>query len=231
MMHSDPITAKNQLRTLGESLGAKVFGVADLDELKRSHPPLLSRVPGDYSRAAVFGVRLQRAVLDDIADRPTPLYFHHYRQANYQLDRIALAAADLLQERGFRALAIPASQIVASQPMSGHVSHKLLGWAAGLGYIGRSTLLVNPVYGAQMRYVSVLTDAPLAADAPQSDGCGTCRACMSACPAAAIREEPGLFDLEACYRKLTEFSRLPFVGQHICGVCVKACVGSGDRSA
>jgi epoxyqueuosine reductase QueG len=222
----DAMAAKEHLRTLAQAMGAKVFGVADLDELKRNYPALLSRVLGDYSRAAVFGVRLQRAVLEAIADGPTPLYFHHYRQANYQLDRIALAAADLLQDRGFRALAIPASQIVASQPMSGHVSHKLLGWAAGLGFIGRSTLLVNPVYGAQMRYVSVLTDAPLPPDTPRSNGCGTCRACVAACPAAAIADESGAFDLDACYRKLTEFSRLPFVGQHICGVCVKACAGS-----
>ena len=36
-----------------------------------------------------------------------------------------------------------------------------VGWAAGLGHIGRCTLLVHPQYGAQMRYVSVLTDMPL----------------------------------------------------------------------
>jgi epoxyqueuosine reductase QueG len=165
-------------------------------------------------------------VLESISDQPTPLYFHHYRQANYQLDRAAFAVADRLQDAGCRALAIPASQIIRSRPMSGHVSHKLLGWAAGLGFIGRCTLLVHPQFGAQMRYVSVLTDAPLAAGRPSEGDCGACRACVPVCPAGAIKEKREEFDLEACYRKLTEFTRLPFIGQHICGVCVKACSGT-----
>jgi long-chain acyl-CoA synthetase len=61
-------------------------------------------VPGDYSRAVVAGVRLEDAVLADIIDQPTPLYFHHYRQANYELDRLGFQMADRLQDAGFRAL-------------------------------------------------------------------------------------------------------------------------------
>jgi epoxyqueuosine reductase QueG len=211
-------------------MGAKAFGVADLDALKRREPRLLDLVPGDYSRAVVIGVRLQKAVLADIVDRPTPLYFHHYRQANYQLDRVAWSVADRIQDAGFAALAVPASQIVRREPMSGHVSHKLLGWAAGLGHIGRSALLVHPRYGARMRYVSVLTNMPLDADAPlEGRDCGACRDCMGVCPAGAIKENRVDFDLDACYGKLTEFTRLPYIGQHICGVCVKACGPPEER--
>ena len=53
--------------------------------------------------------------------------------------------------------------------------------------------------------------------------CGRCTACISVCPANAVRKETADFSLEACYEKLTEFTHIPFVGQHICGVCVKAC--------
>ena len=206
-----------------------MFGIADLDALKSRVPDLLGRIPGDFTRAVVMGIRLLRAVLDDIADRPTPLYLHHYRQVNYQLDRAAFLAADRIQQEGSRALAIPASQVVAHNPMLGHISHKLLGWAAGLGHIGRCTLLVHPAYGAQVRYVSVLTDLPLPADAPRAGDCGDCRACAPVCPAGAIHDSKDDFDLPACYRRLTEFSRLPFIGHHICGVCVKACAGRGNK--
>ena len=219
-----------RLRRLAVEMGAQAFGVADLDALKQKVPDLLSRVPGDYSRAVVLGVRLQRAVLEEVVDRPTPLYMHHYRQANYQLDRMAFQIAERIQELDYRVLAIPASQIVGQSPMVGHISHKLLGWAAGLGHIGRCTLLVHPQYGAQMRYVSVLTDLPLPADEPCAGDCGPCRACVAVCPAAAIHESRDDFDLDACYRKLTEFTHLPFIGQHICGVCVKACAGRGDNA-
>lgn len=215
---------KEELRELAEAQGCAAFGVADLDELLGVKPDLFENIPGQYSRAVVMGVRLQDAVVEGIADQPTPLYLHNYRQANYQLDRLGWAVADYLQETGSRALAVPASQMIQRVPMRGHISHRLLGVHAGIGFVGRSNLLVHPVYGARLRYVSVLTDAELEPDAPYAgSGCGECRACVDACPAGAIRENREDFDLGACYAKLSEFNRIPHVGQYICGVCVKAC--------
>jgi epoxyqueuosine reductase QueG len=99
----------------------------------------------------------------------------------------------------------------------------VLGWAAGLGWWGRNNLLVNPRFGSQFRLASVLTDAPLEADAPLDHDCGRCAACVNVCPAEAIKAKREDFRLDLCYAKLCEFTRIPFVGQHICGVCVKAC--------
>ncbi|NQT94043.1 MAG: hypothetical protein HQ559_14875 [Lentisphaerae bacterium] len=225
----DVAALREALRETVMGMGGSAFGVADLSALKKDVPDLLSLVPGDYTRAVVAGIRVQEAVLEEIEDRPTPLYFHHYRQLNYQLDRLALVLACAIQEQGYRALSVPASQTIRRSPMSGHISHKLLARTAGLGFIGRSTLLVHPRYGAQLRYVSVLTDMPLAAAAPIEADCGECRACIAPCPAAAIAEKRDDFDLDACYAKLNEFVRLPFIGQHICGVCVKACDGKRGK--
>jgi epoxyqueuosine reductase len=221
---------RQDLERCAADQGARAFGVADLAPLLEREPRLLEQTGPGFTRALVAGVRLQAAVLETVTDRPSPLYFHHYRQANNRLDALAFAVADRVREAGGRALPLPATQIVARHPMRGHLSHKLLGWAAGLGYFGRSSLLVHPRFGAQLRYVSVLTDLPIPADRPVPGDCGSCRACVAVCPAGAIRETREAFDLEACYRKLTEFTRLPFVGQHVCGVCVKACRGSASKS-
>ena len=218
---------RQDLEKLTREMGARAFGVADLERLVKQAPGLLKLVGENYSRAVVFGIRLQRAALDGVVDRPTPIYFHNYRQVNYQLDGTACLVADRIQDAGYRALAVPASQIIRKEPMTGHLSHKLLGWAAGIGFVGRSTLLVHPLYGAQMRYVSVLTDMPLQPDTPHTGDCGSCRACVAVCPARAIGARREDFDLDACFEKLTEFTRMPFIGQHICGVCVKACDGKG----
>jgi epoxyqueuosine reductase len=221
---------RQELQKLARNMGAKVFGIADLSNLKSRMPDLLEHVPGPYERAVVLGIRLQSSALDGIVDRPTPLYFHNYRQVNYQLDNAALVIADVIQDAGFAAVAIPASQVVVKNPMRGHISHKLLGWAAGIGFIGRNTLLIHPEYGAQVRYVSVLTDMPLEPDAPYSgDECGNCMACVAVCPAKAIGAKKEDFSLRACFVKLEEATHIPFVGQHICGVCLKAC--SGKRKA
>jgi epoxyqueuosine reductase QueG len=80
-----------------------------------------------------------------------------------------------------------------------------------------------PRHGSRVRLVTILTDAPLDADRPMEFSCGKCVACVKVCPAKAIKGKPADFDLGACYAKLSEFARIQYVGQHICGVCVKAC--------
>jgi epoxyqueuosine reductase len=154
---------------------------------------------------------------------------HHYRQINYFLDRAALLTACFIQERGYRALSIAASQIIDWERQRAHVPHKKIGQLAGLGWLGRSNLLVNPGCGAQFRLVTVLTDMPLKADAPLADDCGECERCRSSCPAAAIGETREAFDHQACFEKLKEFRRSGLVSQYICGVCVKACRGGARR--
>ena len=214
---------RGRLQALAEARFVSIFGVADVAIATRDEPDLLDRVPGSWPRALVFGVPLQNAVLESIEDRPTPLYFHNYRQANYQLDSLAMGAALLLQGEGHQAEAVAASQIVQREPMLGHVSHRVLAWAAGLGWWGRNNLLVNPDVGSRLRLVSVLTDAPIETDVPLERDCGRCHSCVKVCPAEAIKPNREEFRLDLCYAKLCEFTRIPYVGQHICGVCVKAC--------
>lgn len=212
-------------------LGFSVFGVADITAIRQDF--LLSpELKTSFDRAISLGKRLLDSVLDDIQDHPTPLYLHHYRQTNNFLDRGALLLASHIQEMGHRALPIAASQLVDWKKHMGHVPHKKVGLLAGVGWIGRNNLLVNPDFGSRFRLVTVLTDLPIEPDTPLEFGCGTCYKCLDPCPAQAIKRQPAAFDHVGCYNKLDEFRRSHLVSQHICGVCVKACDGlkSGDTS-
>ena len=217
------------LMRLAEEHDIAALGVADAEALARDIPGLFGSLPRAFPRAVVIGLRLIDAVLDDIGDRPTPLYFHMYRQANFALDRAAFAVATLLQNNGYEALPVAASQTITRHPMKGHISHKLLGRAAGIGWIGRQSLLVHPTFGSRMRYASILTDAALEPGKPIEQDCGACRQCIDACPVNAIHETHGEFDLDACYARLCMHSRIQGISQHVCGVCVKACGGKGWR--
>ncbi len=210
-------------------IGFSLFGVADIREA-RAEFLLAADIRESFQFGISLGRRLIDAVLEDIRDAPTPLYFHHYRQVNAFLDRGALLLASFIQDLGYRALPIAASQIVDWERQRGHVSHKAIGRLAGLGWIGRNNLLVNPEYGARLRLVTVLTDMPLPAATPIPFGCGSCRACIAPCPARSIKEKPEDFDHRSCYEKLKEFRQSGLVGQFICGVCVKSCRG-GRASA
>jgi len=204
-------------------LGGDLFGVADLSQTQMVTYDLDEDLLGKLPFGISIGVRLADAVLEGIQDHPTLLYLHHYRQANYLLDRIALDVTALIQRAGGNAIPIAASQIVDWEGQRGHLSHKALAQTAGLGWLGRNNLLVNPAYGARVRLVSILTDLPVQTDSPLDSSCGTCRRCIIACPAGAIKEDVREFDHIGCFEKLKEFRNKYNVGQYICGVCVKAC--------
>jgi len=214
----------DKLKELSVELDFSLFGVADISDVKRKFN--LPKVSIEkFCRGISLGKRLLDAVIEEIEDRPTSLYFHHYRQLNFFLDRGAFLLASKIQDMGYQALPIPASQIIDWEKQRSHVSHKLVGSLAGLGWIGRNNLLVSPDIGSRFRLVTILTDMPLVADKPLDRDCGSCRACISVCPAKAIHEDVADFDHWGCFDKLKEFRNSGVVGQYICGVCVKACPG------
>ena len=214
-----------KLKEFSCDLDFSLFGVADVTKIKKEFN--LPKVSTEkFSRGVVLGKKLLDAVIEEIEDRPTVLYFHHYRQLNFFLDRGAFILASKIQDLGFQALPVPASQITDWKKQQSHVSHKKVGYLAGLGWLGRNNLLVNPNLGARHRLVTILTNMPLKTDRPIAQDCGTCRACIEVCPAKAIHDDVADFDHWECYNKLKEFRNSGIVGQHICGVCVKACGGS-----
>ncbi len=210
------------LKKTALSQGASLFGVADISAIRQEFeisPAVADRV----TRAVSFGVGLSEAVLSEIVACPTKLYFHHYRTANMFLDQLSFRMSRLIEEKGYLAYPVPASQITDWDKQRAHLSHKKIGYMAGLGWIGRNNLLVTKKHGSQFRLATVLTDMPLSADKPLKGGCGDCFACISACPALAIKKDPADFDHMACFEKLKSFQRQNIVGQFVCGVCVKIC--------
>jgi ferredoxin len=204
--------------------GIALFGVARYDPVE-ARSRLSAREQDGLSFAISMGVRLSAQVLSGIGDCPTLLYQWHYRQANMLLDRVAFRMAGMIQEMGGRALPVAASQIVDWEAQTGHLSHRHIGAMAGHGWLGRNNLLVHPRFGAAVRYVTVLTDLPLTVDRPVEADCGTCRACVSACPVGAIGETAQEHNFQRCFAQLQEYRKK--VGQYICGICVRACQGTG----
>lgn len=102
-----------KLKKFSLDSGLSLFGVADITEIREEF--ILDKgVASKFTWGISLGKKLIGSVLEDIKDRPTPLYFHHYRQLNFFLDRTALLLSSYIEELGYLALPIPASQIIDS---------------------------------------------------------------------------------------------------------------------
>ncbi len=199
------------------SLGADLYGIADL----RPHEATVVKQGGElvsgYPFAISVGIRLLDTIVDQIPNRSqravrVSYRSHTYDVVNGRLDQISSLLAGRLQKEGHRSMPVPASERIDDERICAMFSHKMAAHLAGLGWIGKSCLLVTPQYGPRVRWTTVLTDYPFSkAGTPMDPRCGSCEECVKACPTSAFtgrmfdQEEPREARFEA--RKCDQYFR------------------------
>ena len=227
--------ASEEIIQMAKSLGATFAGIADLSPAAET-----LRVQGGdgiahFPRAISIGVALPSAIVDGIEnqnDRVAVMnYRHHgYDVINPRLDAVASRIASEIQDRGHAVYPIAASQTIDRQNQLGTISHKMAARLAGLGWIGKSCLLVTPEVGPRVRWATVLTDAPLEpTGVPADERCGDCRECVDICPAGAFTGRPfkedepreARFDVHKCAEHQARLYK--DTGFGLCGLCLYVC--------
>jgi len=223
-----------KLETLAKAQGAGLFGVADLTPAAELITQQGGEALGGFPRGISIGMPLSGQMVDIIAHQDNPHYmksYHHhvYQVINPRLDFAALNLAAALEAEGFRALPAAASLTTDGKLLKGLFTHKLAANLAGLGWIGKSCLLITPEYGPRVRFATILTNALLPAGTPLENRCGDCKACIKICPPGALTGRPfntdepreKRFDAHKCDRHRTEKEKA--TGSLTCGLCVYIC--------
>jgi len=223
------------LQELIPKLDVDVVGIASLAEWKgtKLEETALALLPEARS-VVVFAMEIYpeilnharpgrttgQASLNDLLDRNADFL-------NGRLTKAAYDVARACHNEGLKALPLPAAGCPLDVRLLEAVfSYKRAGQAAGLGYIGRSSLLITPDFGPRVRLSCCLTEAllePTKADIVNV--CQRCKVCINKCPAGAINMPQG----EGAY-SINKFACSAFRGASGgCSECMRLWPAEGKR--
>jgi epoxyqueuosine reductase len=139
-----------------------------------------------------------------------------------RLNRAVHELSGLFRKEGYRSIPLPASPgfITDQRFAKALFSYKHAAELAGLGTIGRNSLLITPEYGPRVRLACILTEAPVGpSPRNKKDVCINCDACIRECPAEALKE-PAPGEVYSINRFACRSYRQAGM---VCSVCVKVC--------
>ncbi|HTZ00559.1 MAG TPA: tRNA epoxyqueuosine(34) reductase QueG [Rhodocyclaceae bacterium] len=241
-MH-DWVALKRRIKDWGRQLGFDAIGIAgtDLGEAERHLADWLAAgCHGEMDYMAAHGAKRARpaelvpgtrAVIvgrmnylpdaaDDTGISRYALGRDYHKVLRHRLQRLADRIAEEIGDFGHRVF-------TDSAP----VMEVELAARAGLGWRGKHSLLLTREAGSWFFLGEIYTDLPLPPDGPQTDHCGTCRACLDACPTGAI-VAPYRVDARRCISYLTielkgsiPLELRPLIGNRIygCDDCQLCC--------
>lgn len=221
--------------------GEHIWGFADLTGL------LHERFKG-YDYGIVVGKKLDDRIIDSVITGPNMEYYKLYVDTNQYLSGLVKELAEELMALGIKSLAINPTQNEIDraddydQTLRHTFSHKMIATRAGLGWIGKTDLLISRKFGPRLRLASILVDYPLKPLNPPIDKseCGECNLCVEACPAQAANgklwnihvDRDEFYSARKCKETANRLS-IERINQdmRLCGICVSICpVGRDTHS-
>ena len=217
------------IRNTAISSGASVVGFANIKHVQEQLALTWSNVPRDLPFAVSIGIELDTQIVNKLLDinkeSIANIYWEDcYRNINLKIDLITSNICSQLEHMGYKAMLIPATEKVDKEGLLGPFSHKVAARYAGIGWIGKSCMLITEKVGPRVRFGTVLTNAPfITTGSPMKEKCGKCNACVNICPVKAysgcdFHEEDPIelrFNVRKCKTHQSESS--------VCSLCLAIC--------
>lgn len=202
-----------------------------------------------YRYAVSIAQRLDDNVVDEICTGPTEEYCELYDQTNYELLGKTHAVSNILTAANIPNLAIQPTVEDEEldkeyfETLRTSFPHKLPATRSGIGWIGKTDLLVTHRFGPRVRLASVLfaeSEHPITVGTPVTRSkCRHCNVCVLSCPAKAANgklwkagiDRDEFYDAFKCREQCREYWRVHMnKKKSICGICVSACPIGKRRS-
>ncbi len=218
----------SELRNLLKSEGADLVGIAPASRLEGApagHRP--TDILAGAKSVVVAGLHLTHSAYDGLPGTRL-LYTSQVYLANDILGVLSFKAARMLEAAGYNSLPIPVRGY-ADKKLFGILSHRHAVAAAGLGEFSLANLIITPEYGLRVRFVTIITEAPLEGDEVRSfnlcekarEQCGL--ACVKNCPAEALSAD-GQLNKSRCHTYQKEGMEREMHGSELmCGMCIQGC--------
>ena len=221
---------RNFVKEMKKKLDVELLGVASVE--KSNSPDLKKRadalLPGAKS-VVVLGkevfrelVALMKSGKEAGEAEGGEFFAPHCDYLNGRLTKAVYDLAGMLRKEGYRVFPLPAAGAPVDQRhLITLLSYKHAAELAGLGAIGRHTMLITPEYGPRVRLAGLLTDAEIEPSPVfKKDTCVNCDACIRACPAGALQVPP-----QGKAYAMNPFACRTYRASGLaCNVCLKACV-------
>ena len=174
------------------NFGADLCGVASVDDFNDSPKGFH---PKDIYRGAKSVIAIALKIPEGTMLAKTQVVYTVVDDlVSNKLDMVSIELCDRIEKEGAKAMVIPSVpyDFWEEETLTGKgiLSLKHMAYKAGLGYIGRNSMLCNPKYGNLVLLGGLLTDAELKGD-KQLDGdmgCDSCLICEVTCPVGAISD-------------------------------------------
>jgi epoxyqueuosine reductase QueG len=208
--------------------GASLVGFADISNLPAD-------IRDSMTSAISIAVALDASVIKNISNGPTREYYQEYNRLNELLAALCKPAVEYLESCGNKAVAIEPTVSAGEldkKILETVLPHKTTATRAGLGWIGKSALLITKQYGPAVRLATVLTDAEFeTGEAVNDSRCDDCHKCVEICPGGAIKgvnwaagtQRKTIYDAFVCCKKAKELAAKVDVDAVICGLCINVC--------
>lgn len=144
-----------------------------------------------YSVAVLIGIALSPSYIFRLS-KENILDQSEFSEKEHYVNELAEWAADFIQAKGYKAYAQSEKNLINgfydANTKTTPLPHKKIAMLAGLGWIGKSNLLVTEGYGSALCMCSILTSAPLPTENKPMimPKCGECNVCKDICPAKVI---------------------------------------------